>query len=61
MNSNAKKIRAIAKEKHVYLWELADHLGVSEATFTRKMRHLSDSEVQELLEAITEIAKESEE
>ena len=38
MNAN-KSIREKAREKGVRFWEIADVLGVSEATLTRKLRH----------------------
>lgn len=56
-NNNAKKVRSFAREKRVHLWQVADYLRVSEATITRKMRHLSDSEARTFLEAITKISK----
>ena len=32
-------IRKFAKEKNVPLWAVADALGISEPTMTRKLRH----------------------
>lgn len=52
-------IRAEAKKNKVCLWEIADRLGVSEATITRKLRReLSDPEREVILSAISGIAKE---
>ena len=52
-------IRAEAKKNGLCLWELADHLHVSEATITRKLRReLGDAERDQFLSAISEIAKE---
>lgn len=34
-----QEIRTAARKARVPLWKIADELGVSEATFTRMMRH----------------------
>lgn len=52
-------IRARAKAKRVYLWEIANKLHVSEMTMTRKLRkELSDTEKQQIFAIIDEIASE---
>ncbi len=52
-------IRARAKSKRVYLWEIANKLGVSEMTLTRRLRReLSEDEKQRIFSFIDEIAKE---
>lgn len=54
-------IRAAAKENGVYLYEIADKLGVSEPTFIRRMRkELSDAMKAKALAAIEEIKQEHE-
>lgn len=51
-------IRAVAKQSGVRLWELADVLGVSEPTITRRMRHdLGETERARFLEAINTVAR----
>lgn len=55
-------IRKSAKENGVKLWELADALGVSEATVTRKLRReLPDVEQEKVLTIIAEIAQKKKE
>lgn len=50
-------VRKALKEKSVYQWELAEHLGVAEYTLTRMLRHeLTTSKQEELCEAINSIA-----
>lgn len=51
------EIRQAAKDSGVFLWELANAIGVSEPTITRKMRtELPADEKGKFLEAITQIA-----
>lgn len=50
-------IRRKAKEKNIFLWQIAAALGFSEPTMTRKMRReLSEDEKKKFLEAIDKIA-----
>lgn len=52
-------IRAAAKGAGVFLWEIADKLGVSEPTFIRSLRkELSDAQKAKALAAIEEIKRE---
>lgn len=52
-------IRAKAKCAGVRMWELADHLNISEPTVTRKLRHeLPQAEKDRIFSIIEEIAKE---
>lgn len=52
-------IRAAAKSAGVFLWEIADKLGVSEPTFIRSLRkELSDAQKTRVLAAIEEIRHE---
>lgn len=54
-----KEVRDAAKEKGVSLWQIAQHLGISEPTMTRWLRADLSTERKELiLAAIDEIAKE---
>ena len=51
-------IRTSAKSHGVSLWEIALHLGVSEATITRKLRiELTERERAKFIETINEIVK----
>lgn len=54
-----QEIRTEAKRNGVKLWQIADKLGISEPTMTRKMRHeLNEDEKNRILSIITELAKE---
>lgn len=52
-----EKIKRHAKNKGVFLWELAARLGVTDSTFSRKLRRkFSEEETAEMLNLIDEIA-----
>lgn len=52
-------VRAAAKSTGVFLWEIADKLGVSEPTFIRSLRkELSVAQKAKALAAIEEIKHE---
>lgn len=54
-------IRAAAKENGVYLYEIAEKIGVSEPTFIRRMRkELSDAMRAKVFASIEEIKREHE-
>lgn len=54
---NNLELRTKARRNGVRLWEIADKLGVSEPTITRKLRReLPDNEKQRILAIIDEIA-----
>ena len=54
-------IRAAAKENRVYLYEIAEKIGISEPTFIRRMRkELSDAIRAKVFAAIEEIKREHE-
>lgn len=51
-------IRQYAKRAGVRLWEVAEFLGISDPTMTRKLRHeLSETEKTKLFEIIDKLAK----
>lgn len=55
-------IRDAARLKKVRFWQIADVLGISEATFTRRMRYeLPDGERETILLIIDQIAAERQE
>ncbi len=55
------EVRSAAKENGVYLYEIAEKLGVSEPTFNRYLRkELSDGLKAKVLAAIEEIKREHE-
>lgn len=50
-------IRKVAKSKNVMLYEIAEHLKISDPTMTRKMRHeLPQDEKERIFKIIDDIA-----
>ena len=53
------KIRTYAKEKNVYLWQIADELNITDGNFSRKLRReLPEKEQKEVMQIIDRIAGE---
>lgn len=58
MNSANICVREAAKKNKVTLWAVADYLGISEATMTRKLRReLPDAEQAQLIEIIKSLGE----
>lgn len=56
-----KIIRDYAIEHNVYLWQIAKKLGITDFTFSRKLRDEFDDETKsKILSIIDEIAREQE-
>ena len=56
-----EEIKKYANRKHVYLWQIAKKLGVTDSTFSRKLRDEFDDETKsKILSIIDEIAREQE-
>ena len=54
---NNEKIRRHAKERGVFLWELAARVGFTDSTFSRKLRmEFSEEDTEKMLNLIDEIA-----
>lgn len=54
-----QSIRNEAKKRGVKFWQIADELGISEATITRKLRHeLSNAERERFLAAINRVVQQ---
>lgn len=52
-----KNIREYAKEKGVYLWQIANAMGISEPTMTRRMRsELSEQEQANIMSIIQKLS-----
>ncbi len=55
---NNQALRAYAKQKGVCLWEVAESLSISEATFNRKLRReLSEKDRIQMMDHIDKIAQ----
>ena len=54
-----QSIKNAANTRGVKLWQIADKLGMTDSTFSRKLRHeLPDAEREKILALIDEIARE---
>lgn len=54
-------IKRYAKDRGVKLWEVAYRYGITDATFSRKLRReLPTQEREKIMEIIDELAKEKE-
>lgn len=52
-------IRELAKSKGVLLWQIADKLGITDGSFSRKLRHeLTPQEQERVLQIIDELLKD---
>lgn len=61
MTTNNMDIKNRAKKNGVYLWEIADKLGIIDCNFSRKLRkELPTAEKQEIFKIIDDIAAEKE-
>lgn len=53
-----KDIRNYAKEKGVFLWQVAEAMGISEPTMTRRLRsELSAEDKQTFMKSIDKLAE----
>ena len=51
------EIRETAKRSCVRLWQVAEEIGMSDAAYSRKLRHeLTDIERKRVMEAISQVA-----
>ena len=54
-------IKCYAKDRDVKLWEVAYRYGITDATFSRRLRReLPTQEQEKIMEIINELAKEKE-
>lgn len=61
LTTNNMDIKSRAKNKGVYLWEVADKLGVIDCNFSRKLRkELPQDEKEMIFNIIDQIAAEKE-
>lgn len=53
-------VRQYAKSRSIYLWQIAEALGISEPTMTRRMRtELPEQDKQTLFQIIDNLAEQS--
>lgn len=54
-----KKIRKMAEAKGIRLWQIAEKLGITDSSFSRKLRkELSADETARILDIIEQLAAE---
>ncbi len=54
------RIREAAKAAGVRMWQVAEELGMQDATFSRKLRHeLPEKEAKKVLGIIAQLAEEA--
>lgn len=54
-----ENVKIFAKEKKVYLWRVAEHMGIQDSALSRKLRkELPPEEKERILAAIDRLAKE---
>lgn len=52
-----RRLREVCKKHRMYLWELADLLGITEVTLSRKLRReLTEDEQNDLIRIVEEAA-----
>ena len=57
MSSCNQDIRAIAKDNGVMLWEIAEHLNITDGNFSRRLRReLSAEQKAQVIEIIKAVA-----
>lgn len=60
-NMSNNDIRDAAKSRGVFLWQIAERVGMNDGNFSRKLRQeLSDEDKKEIMVIIDELAKERE-
>lgn len=55
------EVRKLAKESGVFLWQIAEKLGINDGNFSRKLRKpLSDADTAKILGIIDQLKAEQE-
>jgi len=55
------EVRQLAKESGVFLWQIAEKLGINDGNFSRKLRKpLSDADTAKMLDIIDQLKSEQE-
>ena len=53
-----KEVRTYAKEKGIYLWEIAEALHITDGNFSRRLRkELPEAQKQEIIRIIDKLAE----
>lgn len=53
------EVKQLAKENGVFLWQIAEKLGINDGNFSRKLRKpLSDADTEKVLDAVEQLKQE---
>lgn len=53
-----KEVRTYAKEKGIYLWEIAEALHINDGNFSRRLRkELPEAQKQEIIQIVDELVE----
>lgn len=53
------EVKQLAKESGIFLWQIAEKLGINDGNFSRKLRKpLSDSDTAKVLNAVKQLKNE---
>lgn len=53
------EVKQLAKESGVHLWQIAEKLGVTDSTFSRKLRKpLNEADTEKVLQAVDQLRAE---
>ncbi len=53
------EVKQLAKESGIFLWQIAEKLGINDGNFSRKLRKpLSDADTAKVLDAVEQLKKE---
>lgn len=53
------EVKQLAKENGVFLWQIAEKMGINDGNFSRKLRKpLSDSDTAKVLNAVEQLKNE---
>ncbi|MGI5850366.1 MAG: hypothetical protein ACOX8Q_09965 [Christensenellales bacterium] len=55
---NAKEIRRQVRKSGLYLYQVADEIGISDPTITRWLRRLDDEKVEKIKAAIDKLVQQ---
>lgn len=53
------EVKQLAKENGIFLWQIAEKLGINDGNFSRKLRKpLSDADTEKVLDAVEQLKQE---
>lgn len=53
------EVKQLAKENGVFLWQIAEKMGINDGNFSRKLRKpLNDSDTAKVLDAVEQLKQE---